>query len=134
MIVVTRNPTSKQLKQFSLFGLIFLFALGVLGMYWNRELLAYLAWFGSLLLGLGLASKNWARITFSAAVFVTYPIGFALSYLVLGIIYYGVMTPTGLISRLVGRDPLALKRDSTRRSFWDKLDNDAKPSDYFNQF
>lgn len=134
MIVINRNPTPKQLKQFSAIGLIFPFVLGVLAMYWDREALAYLAWGISLLLGFGVVSRNWARITFFTAVSVTYPIGFVMSYLVLGIIYYGVMTPTGLISRLFGRDPLLLKPNTTRRSFWDKLDYDGKPSDYFKQF
>lgn len=103
-------------------------------MYWDREVIAYIVWLISLLLGLGLFNRNWARITFSTAMFVTYPIGFVLSYLVLGIIYYVVMTPTGFISRLFGRDPLMLKPDPAKGSYWAELEYDAKPADYYKQF
>ena len=40
--------------------------------------------------------------------------------IVLGIMFYGVVTPTGLLMRLLGKDPLRLKRDAGARSYWIK--------------
>jgi len=38
--------------------------------------------------------------------------------IVLGIMFYLVVTPTGLIMRWLGKDPLRLKRDAGARSYW----------------
>jgi Saxitoxin biosynthesis operon protein SxtJ len=40
------------------------------------------------------------------------------SPVILRIIYWGVITPTGLLVRLLGRDPLRLRRDPTVPSYW----------------
>jgi len=41
-----------------------------------------------------------------------------VSPVMLGAMYYGVMVPAGLIMRLVGRDPLRLKRDPRATTYW----------------
>jgi len=40
------------------------------------------------------------------------------SPLLMGVIFYGVVTPVGLISRMAGKDPLRLRRDSSSDSYW----------------
>jgi DMSO/TMAO reductase YedYZ heme-binding membrane subunit len=42
----------------------------------------------------------------------------AVSHLALIIIYYGVATPTALIQRALGKDPLRLHRESGLPSYW----------------
>jgi hypothetical protein len=37
---------------------------------------------------------------------LSYPIGFVLSYVILGTVFFLVITPTGLVMRLLGKDPL----------------------------
>lgn len=41
-----------------------------------------------------------------------------VSPIMLGAMYYGVMVPAGLIMRLVGRDPMRLKRDPQATTYW----------------
>jgi len=41
-----------------------------------------------------------------------------VSPVALGILYYGVVTPTGLLMRLAGKDPLRLRFDPAARSYW----------------
>lgn len=36
----------------------------------------------------------------------------------LGIVYFGVVTPTGLLMRLLGKDPLRLRIDKAATSYW----------------
>jgi hypothetical protein len=36
----------------------------------------------------------------------------------LAILYYGVVTPTGLVMRLFGQDPLRLRFDKAAKSYW----------------
>lgn len=38
--------------------------------------------------------------------------------LVMGILFYGVVTPVALIMRLLGKDPLRLKRDAAATTYW----------------
>ncbi len=41
-----------------------------------------------------------------------------VSPIVLGIMFYLVVTPTGLLMRLFGKDPLKLRRDPEAKSYW----------------
>ncbi len=41
-----------------------------------------------------------------------------VSPITLGILFYGVVMPTGLLMRLFGKDPLRLKFDRTAKSYW----------------
>jgi len=41
-----------------------------------------------------------------------------VSPLLIAVIFYGVVTPVGLISRLMGKDPLKLRRDPGSASYW----------------
>jgi hypothetical protein len=44
-------------------------------------------------------------------------LGYVNSRILLGILYYGVMTPTGLVARLTGYDPLE-RRGAPAKSYW----------------
>jgi len=41
-----------------------------------------------------------------------------VSPVALGVLYYGVVTPTGFAMRLAGKDPLRLRFDPAARSYW----------------
>lgn len=41
-----------------------------------------------------------------------------VSPIALGILFYGVVTPTALIMRLLGKDPLRLRLDPSTPSYW----------------
>ncbi|MCA9055437.1 MAG: hypothetical protein KDA75_16465, partial [Planctomycetaceae bacterium] len=45
-----------------------------------------------------------------------FPLAWLMSVLVLGILYFGLMTPIACISRFAGRDPLQLR--SPANSYW----------------
>ena len=41
-----------------------------------------------------------------------------VSQIILALLYYAVVTPTGLVIRALGRDPLRLRRDPRAKSYW----------------
>lgn len=43
-----------------------------------------------------------------------------VSPIALGIVFYGVVVPTGLLLRALGKDPLRLRLDSSVESYWIK--------------
>lgn len=46
--------------------------------------------------------------------------GWFMTRVILGIVFVVVFTPAGLIMRLLGKDPLELRRDSGATSYWHK--------------
>ena len=58
-------------------------------------------------------------------------LGKIVSPLVMGIIFFFVVTPTGLIMRILGKDPLNLKYNSNK-SYW--IEKNGKKSKMKNQF
>ncbi len=54
---------------------------------------------------------------------------------VLGLMFYVVVTPFGLVMRLFGKDPLRLKRDSQATSYWiERHPPGPSPESMRNQF
>lgn len=58
-----------------------------------------------------------------------------VSPIALGILFYGVITPTGLLMRLVGKKPLALDFDRDAPSYWiQRSPPGPAPESMINQF
>jgi len=45
-------------------------------------------------------------------------LGKVVTPLVLGVLWFAVVTPVGLLMRLFGKDPLRLKREPAAKSYW----------------
>lgn len=53
----------------------------------------------------------------------------------LGILFYGVFTPLGIVMRLSGKDPLRLKLDAGAQTYWiERLPPGPPPDSMTNQF
>ena len=62
------------------------------------------------------------------------PIGFVVSHIVMGVIYYLVFTPVGLIFRLIGRDALNRKLEADAETYWVERRQAKDVKRYFRQF
>ncbi len=69
-----------------------------------------------------------------AWMYAAYPIGFVISHLLLGLIFYGVVTPVGLVMKLVGYDPLQRRLRTGESSYWTRSATVADNTQYFRQF
>jgi hypothetical protein len=67
---------------------------------------------------------------------LAFVMGFVISHILLTLFFYFVITPIGLIARLVGKDFLRLKLDRNANSYWiPRQDKSPKsPADYERQF
>ena len=63
-----------------------------------------------------------------------YPIGFVLSYVILGSIFYLMLAPVGLFFRLTGRDLLNRRFEAGRESYWCDARSERPKESYFRQF
>ena len=86
-----------------------------------------LATLGGTLVLLGIAIPARLGPVFSAWMGLAHAISKVTTPLFMGIVYFVVLTPTGLIIRLFGRDPLAPKRES--RSAWMPHDPRSEAAD-----
>jgi hypothetical protein len=60
------------------------------------------------------------------------PVARALAFCTLLVFFFGVLTPFGVIARLLGHDPLALRSPAARDSYWRPHRKREKAS-YFHQ-
>ncbi len=132
------SPSSKLPSERS-FGLLFtaVFAgIGVYGLYRGWIPRAIVAWFIiSLISALVTVFAPRILAPFSRAWFhLGQLLGKIVSPIVLGIIFYGLLTPVALIGRAFGRDELKLKRRAVS-SYWIERNPPGPASDSFkNQF
>jgi hypothetical protein len=62
-------------------------------------------------------------------------LGKVVSPVALGILFYGVLVPTGVAMRIAGKDPLRLKRDAAAATYWIRRTPPGPPPDSMtNQF
>jgi flagellar biosynthesis protein FlhB len=59
-------------------------------------------------------------------------LGKVVSPIALGILFYGVLVPIGVVMRLAGKDPLRLKYDATTPSYWIPREPPGPPPDSMN--
>jgi len=136
IIEVNKNPGKKELAWF---GLIFLAFFGLIGgLLWfrfDRSGAARWLWAcaGAVTL-VYYAVPPFRRLLYLAWMYASYPIGWVMSHVVLGIVFYLVFTPIGLIMRLAGRDPMQRKFMENEGSYWKEHDPHQKPERYFRQF
>jgi len=139
------RPDSRQLRQF---GFIALAAFGLLGVLilWKGGLFGFrfgsagrpiavgLWVLGAVCAVLSLVWPQGNRPLFVALSVLAFPIGFLVSHVVLAVLFFGILTPVGLLLRLLGYDPLDRAFRKERRSYWADLPEPTRRRDYFRQF
>jgi hypothetical protein len=113
MIAIQWNPSTKQLRQFA--GIWFPAFCGLVGWsighktgHWSEVEIGWVL-AGVVSVG-GLVLPALIRPIFVGLILLTFPIGWVVSHLLLGLIFYGLVTPMGYILRISGHDPLQLKK------------------------
>jgi hypothetical protein len=62
-------------------------------------------------------------------------LGKLISPIALGVLFYGVIVPVGVVMRMAGKDPLRIKRDTSAASYWIRRMPPGPPPDSMtNQF
>jgi hypothetical protein len=146
LIEIDLRPDERTLRQFGLIALV------------GFGFVAAIAWFDALIFAafpLGgaktavvgiFAALAGASALFSAVypkanlpiylglTILSYPIGFVLSYVIMGTLFYLLLAPVGLFFKLTGRDPLARKFDPDASSYWQQARPARASETYFKQF
>ncbi len=137
LVEINWRPERKELRNFGIIALIasavislLLYLLKGLGGQWALIICGI----GFIIFLSSIISAKLTRIIYIGLILVTLPIGWVVSFLLLAIFYFLILTPIGLIFRLIGRDPLCRKFDPDASSYWEiHRQNDGLDS-YFHQF
>ena len=136
LVRIEHHPSSRQLTVFASLWLLFLGGWS-LAWAWSDGWTIWSYSFGAAALVapiLRFIHLESLRRIYVLACYATLPIGWVVSHLLLGTIYYGVMTPIAFAMRLVGYDPMTRKLDKDCESYWVARDETPDPSRYFKQF
>jgi hypothetical protein len=137
LIEINWNPSRKDLRGFGNFALTVLtvvssvlYCLKRLPLQWALTLFAI----GFIIFVTSLVSTKLTRMVYLALTLLTSPIALAVSFILLAAFYFLLLTPLGLLFRLLRRDPLGRKFDPGAKTYW----RCRKPPDdldrYFRQF
>ena len=130
-----REPGARELKWFGLLLFAFLCLIGGL-VSWKAGSLRPLFVLGTIGLIIGAvyyAMPPIQRTIFLAWMAAVYPIGWTISHLLLALTDYLVLTPIGLVLRLL-RDPMQREFDAAADSYWVEHDPGKDAARYFRQF
>ena len=136
MIDLNLNPSKKDLRVFSLASLAFLAFVAWIVWHKTGSLAAALVLvLAGCAIGLaGFAAPRVVRPLFIVLMVVNYPIGWLVSHVMMGLIFYLVVTPLGVIMRLLGRDPMERRFDRDAKTYWKPRPAETDSKRYFRQF
>ena len=119
-------PTNRDLNILAALFLIIPCAIGAHLIYWRDSPYGYV-WFG---IGLALFAARFIprlfKYIFRKWVAFSIIIGYFISRILLTLIFFLVITPTGLLMKLFGKDPMDRKIDDQISTYWIKHE---QPSD-----
>ena len=137
LIEINWHPNRKELRNFAVISLIassllalLLYALKGFAIHWALVVFAI----GFIIFVSSMISLKPTKIIYLGLMLMTMPIGLAVSYILLAAFYYLLLTPLGLFFRLMGRDPLHRRFDSTAKTYWITRQPPDNLDRYFHQF
>jgi hypothetical protein len=129
------RATDRVVRQFAALCILVFSSLALVDAYLrhrNGRALVF-AFLAAVLGPLGLIRPSAIRPVFATAIAVTSPIGWVVSRVLLGVIFYAVFTPIALLFRLKGRDTLHRRRNANASTYWQPRQQSSDPLKYLHQ-
>jgi len=132
---IPRNPDNRMLRQFA--GLWILFFGGIaLSQYFRNHNTTAALIVGATAVGAGVPGLFFPRFMkpiFVGWMILAFPIGWLVSRIILMLLYFGLFAPMGFVLRVVGHDPLRLKKPDVE-SYWEEKTQHTSLRRYLKQF
>jgi len=136
MIEEIKNiPYSKRdIKSFGITMGIILFIISGLLMYYNKEIYQVIGIIALTFVGLGLILPVVLKPLYFVWMTFAAILGWVMTRVILSLVFYLIITPIGLLTRIIGEDFLALKKKNLD-SYWNHRDSSIELNqDYEKQF
>jgi hypothetical protein len=145
LVEINFNPDTKTLRQF---GVIAFVGFGILAAlaYYEKLIFSFglgearipvvttFAALGSIALVLSLVAPKANRILYVGMTLLAFPIGFVLSYVIMGTLFFLIIGPIALAFRLFGRDSMHRDYDPSAPSYWSPAKPPRDKESYFHQY
>jgi hypothetical protein len=132
---VTQAPSRRTLRQFAVLCLVL--AGGAAAWRWRNgtgdATTVVLAVLGAGIGVLGLVAPGAIRPVFTGWMVAAFPIGWVVSRIAMGLLFYGMFTPVALVCRLMKRDVLQRRRQA-KATYWTPKAGPSDAAEYFRQF
>jgi MFS family permease len=145
LVEINFNPDTKTLRQFGViafvgFGLlaalayyeklIFSFGLGEARM----PVVMTFAALGTIAALFSLVAPRANRLLYVGLTLLAFPIGFVLSYVIMGTLFFLIIGPIALLFRLLGRDFMHRSYDPNASTYWQEARPARDKESYFHQY
>ena len=137
VVQINTDPTRRQLNQFGSIWMGFVAFFGAIAFFkFHNPSLARGLWVAAVVVPIvGWVFPRFMRWVFLGMSYLAFPIGFVVSHVVLAVVYYLVLTPIGLLTRLFGYDSMKRRFDPETKSYWvERSAEGVEPKRYFRQF
>ena len=136
IIEINRDPGKGELRWFGLIFLAFFVLVGLV-VHFRLDARQAALWIWGCAAAVTLAyyaAPPVRKPLYLGWMYAAFPVGWVMSHVVLGLVFYLVFTPVGLLMRLFGRDPMQRRFRREAESYWQEHDPHRKPERYFRQF
>ena len=137
LVAINWKPAKNDLRNFGLAALVMLPVVALL-LYWKFDLhrigIIILCAGGAAIFAISRISQPATKLVYLLLICVSFPIGWILSHIIMAIFYYGLLTPIGLVFKVIRRDALHRKIDPNCTTYWIKHRAPESKKSYFNQF
>jgi hypothetical protein len=136
MIEINKNPSQRELAWFGVLCMAFFGLVGLSVLRKTHELRdAGIVWgIAAVAVAVYFVAPPLRRPVYVGWMYAVYPLSWVISHALLAIIFFGVITPIGLVMRLVSRDSLGRALDRSAASYWTPHDPGSDVDRYFRQF
>ena len=86
--------------------------------------------FSAAALGINLFLASWMALIYRAAMFIAHGISWVMMRVILGILFYLVISPLSIAMRLLGKDLLDEKIDKSAATYWRKRSSQFNRGQY----
>jgi hypothetical protein len=133
---ISFDPSRRILRQFAGCWLVVFLALGA-NQYFLKHSPSLGVALSLLAVALGVPGLIWPKLlrwVFVGWMVLAFPIGWAISLLMLLLLYYVVLTPIACFFRLIGRDILGRQPGAERKTLWQPKETSLDVRSYFRQY
>ena len=136
LIEIKKDPSKNDLRWFGVVVALVFAVLGVIARFvWGAPTAANVLWIiGGAVFVIYYAIPPIRRLMFIGWMYLVFPIGWVVGHVLLGITYYLVLTPIGILRRTLVGDPMERKLDREGSTYWIERPPPAEASRYFRQF
>jgi len=145
LVEINFNPSTKTLRQFGVIAFVGFGILAALAYYEKLvfsvglgearlPIVATLAALGSIALLFSLVAPRANRILYVGLSLLAFPIGFVLSYVIMGTLFFLIIGPIAVVMRAFGKDPMHRAYDPNAPTYWSAARPPRDKESYFHQY